>query len=444
MFKLKSRKATQPLSATPPTIANIVDLSILTTHASIIESFSDDLLKQFDHKRSTIVAMPYYSEIVNEPQPAEENQTVDDQPSQEEKVVVPAAEEEEKEVATEVPPEVPPKDIYQAVLKPTKTEVKKSLDANMLELDDAFQRFINGGDTPDLTVESRTPSVASENVVINNVPGQTASTFAKDIDTQSERNSLLRKSSSYLRSKFKKFRVVKSTDSLRKANIADDDTPCQQPSPALETLKNNKFSLDAARSFKLSAFTQNFKNNPSRMTAQDALRPSILEEDAQSQQPIPVLTSPKIASTLSQNTTICIPQYSNRAPPSPGVSTSTSTSVPQAPIIAYYPPKPLRYSPVELKDDNELPSTYQRQKAYSASRRVSLPAVIMRSRSASHGVATERAQFDLQALEKAERRKSDSNMLPMTGTFGRGARMLQNFVSGNDRRLKTDSGIVEH
>lgn len=63
MFKLKSRKAAHPLSVTPPTVANIVDLSILTTHASIIESFSDDLLKQFDYKRSTIVAMPYYSEV---------------------------------------------------------------------------------------------------------------------------------------------------------------------------------------------------------------------------------------------------------------------------------------------------------------------------------------------------------------------------------------------
>lgn len=343
---------------------------------------------------------------------------------------------------TDIPPEVPPKDIYQAVLKPTQTRVNKSLDTNMLELDDAFQRFINGGDTPDLTVESRTPSVASENVVINNVPGQIASTYAKDADTQSERNSLLRKSSSYLRSKFKKFRVVKSNDSLRRSSVADD-AGCQ-PSPAIENVKNNKFSLDAARSFKLSALTQNFKNIPSRMSAQDALRPNILKEDAQSQQPIPVLTSPKISSTLSQNTTICIPQYSNRVPSSPGVSTSASTAVPQAPIIAYYPPKPLRYSPVEIKDDNGLPTTYQRQKAYSASRRVSLPAVIMRNRSASHGVATENAQFDLQALEKAERRKSDPNVLPMTGTFGRGARMLQNFVSSTDRRVKTDSGLNEH
>ncbi|KAJ2963581.1 hypothetical protein NQZ79_g1421 [Umbelopsis isabellina] len=443
MFKLKSRRASQPLPATPPTVANVVDLSILTTHASIIESFSDDLLKQFDYKRSTIVAMPYYSEIINEPQPAEENQTFNDQPSQEEEKELVLATEAKKEIVTEVPPEVPPKDIYHAVVKPTNTEAKRSLDANMLALDDAFQRFINGGDTPDLTVESRTPSVASENVVINYVPGQTASTYAKDVDTQSERNNLLRKSSSYLRSKFKKFRVVKSADSLRKSNMADDDTACQ-PSPAMESVKNNKFSLDAARSFKLSAFTQNFKNHPSRMSAQDALRPSILAEDAQCEQPVSGLISPKISSTLSQNTTICIPQYSNRAPPSPGMISSTNTSLPQAPIIAYYPPKPLRYSPVESKDDNELPATYQRQKAYSASRRVSLPAVIMRNRSASQGVATESAQFDLQALEKAERRKSDPNMLPMSGTFGRGARMLQNFVSGTDRRVKTESGILEH
>jgi hypothetical protein len=68
----------------------------------------------------------------------------------------------------------------------------------------------------------------------------------------------------------------------------------------------------------------------------------------------------------------------------------------------------------------------------------------MRNRSASHDVAIESGSFDLLALEKAERRKSDPNMLPMSGTFGRGARMLQNFVSGGDRRVKTDSGIVEH
>jgi hypothetical protein len=63
MFKIKSRRASQPLPTTPPTVANIVDLSILTTPTSIIESFSDDLLKQFDYKRSTIIDVPYCNEV---------------------------------------------------------------------------------------------------------------------------------------------------------------------------------------------------------------------------------------------------------------------------------------------------------------------------------------------------------------------------------------------
>lgn len=61
----------------------------------------------------------------------------------------------------------------------------------------------------------------------------------------------------------------------------------------------------------------------------------------------------------------------------------------------------------------------------------------MRHRSASQAVTIDNSALDITEITKADRRKSDPNMLPISGTFGRRARLFQTFVSGGgDKRCR--------
>jgi hypothetical protein len=311
----------------------------------------------------------------------------------------------------------------------------KSTDLHLLALDDAFQRFINGGDTPVLSEASHAPSVTSENVA--NGPGQSVTTDGKD--SEAESSNLLRKSSSYLRSKFKLLKSTKSLDNLKKPKSIDEIIP-DVPSPPVELMKG-KFSLDAARSYKLSAFSQNKKNNQDRVSAQEALAsavtsPPSLDESIRNKNQLTTVPS-KISSTLSQNTAISLPQYTNGSPQLSASVSQCSASAAHAHIFANYPPQPLKYSPVATNNDTELMVDSQRLKKHNSSKRISLPAVIMRHRSASEAVTIDNSALDITEITKADRRKSDPNMLPISGTFGRRARLFQTFVSGGgDKRYR--------
>lgn len=297
-----------------------------------------------------------------------------------------------------------------------------------------FQRFINGGDTPDLSAASRTSSVTSENAALDNGQDQSVTSDSK----VSESSNLLRKSSSYFRSKFKMFRTVKSMDSLKKPKSVDDTVP-ELPKSPVELMKG-KFSLDAARSFKLSGLSRRKKSAAGRVSLQEASIPALPSPiDDPMQEKCHSTTVPsKASSTFSQSTIFSVPQYTSM-PSQPTVSKSQSSgSIAQGPpVFANYPPKPLKYSPVEIKDDSELMINYQRPKSHSLSKRISLPAVMMRRRSASQAVTIDNSALDMAEISKADRRKSDPNTLPVSGTFGRGSRLFRTFASDGDNKFRS-------
>ncbi|GAB5589015.1 hypothetical protein Unana1_03915 [Umbelopsis nana] len=395
MFKIRSRRHTTPPPSTPPSRCNeagLLDFPLLTNPTNIVESFSEELINHFDNKRDTMIADPITVQPIEEPQPC-----------------------------AEVAPPVLPKLPY------------KSTDLNLLPLDDVFQRFINGDDTPDLSAESRTSSVTSENAALDNAQDQSVTSDSK----VSESSNLLRISSSYFRSKFKMFRTVKSMDSLKKPKSVDDTVP-ELPNSPVELMKG-KFSLDAARSFKLSGLSQRKKSAAGSVSLQEALIPALPSPIDDPMQECHLTSVPsKASSTFSQSTTFSVPQYTSM-PSQPTVSKSQSSgSIAQAPpVFANYPPKPLKYSPVEIKDDSELMIDYQRPKSHSLSKRISLPAVMMRRRSASQAVTIDNSALDMAEISKADRRKSDPNTLPVSGTFGRGSRLFQAFASGGDNKFRS-------
>jgi hypothetical protein len=252
-------------------------------------------------------------------------------------------------------------------------------------------------------------------------------------EKDAESYNLLRKSSSFFRSKLKKFKTAKSMDNLRKQRFHDEDMP-GLPSPPEEITKG-KFSLDAARSFRLSALPQHKKNSHGRVLAQEAVAPVVpsppsADEPLQGNYQLTTVPS-RLPSTVSENTTIAIPQYG--AANAAVVPQATTTNVTQAPIITNYPPKPLKYSPVEAaeQEDEVKAMDFQRLKRHSSTKRISLPAVMMRHRSVSQAVTIDNSALDMAEVAKAaERRKSDANMVPMSGTFGRRAKLLQSYMSG--------------
>lgn len=300
----------------------------------------------------------------------------------------------------------------------------------MLVLDEAFQRFINGGDTPNFSEASREPSMASGKGANESATEEQATTLNEKDD---ESYNLLRKSSSFFRSKLKKFKTAKSMDNLKKPKQHDENIPDVPSAP--EEIARGKFSLDAARSFRLSALPQHKKKSHGRVLAQEAVAPVTPTADETLQETYQLTTVPsRLPSTVSENTTLTIPQYGATAAavvPQP-TATTTTASVTQAPIITNYPPKPLKYSPVEAaeQEDEVKAMDFQRLKRHSSAKRISLPAVMMRGRSVSQAVTIDNSALDMAEVAKAERRKSDPNMAPMSGTFGRRAKLLQSYVSG--------------
>lgn len=304
----------------------------------------------------------------------------------------------------------------------------------MLVLDEAFQRFINGGDTPNFSEASREPSMASGKGANESSTEERATTLNEKDD---ESYNLLRKSSSFFRSKLKKFKTAKSMDNLRKPRPHDENVPDVPSAP--EEITRGKFSLDAARSFRLSALPQHKKNSHGRVLAQEAVAPVVpttppsADETLQGTYQLTTVPS-RLPSTVSENTTIAIPQYgATAAAVVPQSTTTTTANVTQAPIITNYPPKPLKYSPVEAaeqEDEVKAMGDFQRLKRHSSTKRISLPAVMMRGRSVSQAVTIDNSALDMAEVAKAERRKSDPNMVPMSGTFGRRAKLLQSYVSG--------------
>lgn len=66
MFKIRSRKQSQPLpSVVPPVVPekDLLDFSFLTTPTNIVESFSDDLLSQFEPKPEVKVTEPITQQL---------------------------------------------------------------------------------------------------------------------------------------------------------------------------------------------------------------------------------------------------------------------------------------------------------------------------------------------------------------------------------------------
>ncbi|KAI9290170.1 hypothetical protein BC943DRAFT_355988 [Umbelopsis sp. AD052] len=364
---------------------DLMDFSFLTTPTNLVESFSDDLLSQFEPK--PIVTEPIARQLEIQQKPDDDSPPSSDQ----------------------------------APATPTKLPYK-STDLHLLVLDEAFQRFINGGDTPNFSEASRAPSMASGRGVNDSATEEQATTLN---EKDAESYNLLRKSSSFFRSKLKKFKTAKSMDNLRKQKIHDENVP-DLPSPPPEEVTKGKFSLDAARSFRLSALPQHKKNSPGRVLAQEAVAP-VPSADEPLQGTCQLTTVPsRLPSTVSENTTIALPQ-----PGAAAVVPQPPTTVTQAPIITNYPPKPLKYSPVEAaeQEDQVKAMDFQRLKRHSSAKRISLP--MLRHRSVSQAVTIDNSALDMAEVAKAaERRKSDPNMVPMSGTFGRKAKLLQSYVSG--------------
>ncbi|KAH8553398.1 hypothetical protein BGW37DRAFT_259754 [Umbelopsis sp. PMI_123] len=369
MFKIRSRKHSQPLPSTTPLVVpqkDLLDFSFLTTPANIVESFSDELLSQFEPKYKTTVTEP----IVRQQEVQE--QVVEDSP--------------------------PPS--YQAPAEVNKLPSKPT-ELNTLVLDEAFQRFLNGGDTPNFSVASRKSSVVSGNGMNETVTEEQATTLN---EKDAESNNLLRKSSSYFRSKFKKFKTVRSTDNLKKLRVGEEIIP-DLPSPPAEIMR-----------------------------AQDAVTPplsTIPTENKTLQETHQLTTVPsRLPSTVAENTTISIPPHGSSNNSS--ILSHTNANISQAPTIANYPPKPLKYSPVKAAEQKDEVTTmdFQRVKRQTSSKRMSLPAVMTRHRSVSQAVTIDNSALDMAEVSKAERRKSDPNMLPTSGTFGRRARIIQSYMSG--------------
>ncbi|KAI8575380.1 hypothetical protein K450DRAFT_284409 [Umbelopsis ramanniana AG] len=396
MFKIRSRKQSQPIPSAAPIMVpekDLLDFSFLTTPTNIVESFSDDLLSQFEPKPIPKATEPITRQLDIQQKPDDDSPPSSDQ-------------------ATATPTKLP----------------YKSTDLHMLVLDEAFQRFINGGDTPNFSEASRAPSMASGKGMNESATEEQATTLN---EKDAESYNLLRKSSSFFRSKLKKFKTAKSMDNLRKQRTHDENVP-DLPSPPPEETTRGKFSLDAARSFRLSALSQHKKNSHGRVLAQEAVTPvvpSSADETLQGTYQLTTVPS-RLPSTVSENTTIAIPQHGAAAVHAAAVPQPTA-NVTQAPIITNYPPKPLKYSPVEAAEqgDEVKAMDFQRLKRHSSAKRISLP--MMRHRSVSQAVTIDNSALDMAEVAKAaERRKSDPNMVPMSGTFGRRAKLLQSYVSG--------------
>ncbi|KAI8390936.1 uncharacterized protein BYT42DRAFT_554937 [Radiomyces spectabilis] len=147
----------------------------------------------------------------------------------------------------------------------------------------------------------------------------------RETETRVSAKNLLRRSSAYLRAKFE---ALRSHDDWTPANATFPSTSSQRQHPLHKSLSSSKLK----------------RRNPHRLHAQE-----IFSSSSASLPP---------PSKIAINTTISLPQFTTVSQP------ASVTYTVKPPVITQYPPKPLKYSPVDPPDDTA---------AKSKAHRISLP-----------------------------------------------------------------------